>query len=84
MLATQTLPQAPLKQMSVEVTGELPEGCSAKDVILTILNTIGTGGGVGHVIEYRGDVIRNLSMDGRMTVLQHDHRGGRSRRPGRA
>lgn len=76
VLATQTLPQAPLKQMSVEVTGELPDGCSAKDVILTILNTIGTGGGVGHVIEYRGDVIRNLSMDGRMTVCNMTIEGG--------
>ncbi|MCY3921167.1 MAG: 3-isopropylmalate dehydratase large subunit, partial [Chloroflexi bacterium] len=76
VLATQTLPQAPLKQMSVEVTGELSEGCSAKDVILTILNTIGTGGGVGHVIEYRGDVIRELSMDGRMTVCNMTIEGG--------
>ena len=76
VLATQTLPQAPLKQMSVEVTGELPAGCSAKDVILTILNTIGTGGGVGHVIEYRGDVIRALSMEGRMTVCNMTIEGG--------
>ena len=76
VLATQTLPQAPLKQMSIEVTGELPERCAAKDVILTILNTIGTGGGVGHVIEYRGDVIRNLSMDGRMTVCNMTIEGG--------
>ena len=76
VLATQTLPQAPLKQMSIEVTGELPNGCSAKDVILTILNRIGTGGGVGHVIEYRGDVIRGLSMDGRMTVCNMTIEGG--------
>ena len=76
MLATQTLPQAPLKQMSIEVTGELPGGCSAKDVILTILNRIGTGGGVGHVIEYRGAVIRGLSMDGRMTVCNMTIEGG--------
>ncbi len=76
VLATQTLPQAPLKQMSVEVNGELPQGCSAKDVILTILNTIGTGGGVGHVIEYRGDVIRALSMEGRMTVCNMTIEGG--------
>ena len=62
--------------MSVEVTGELPQGCSAKDVILTILNTIGTGGGVGHVIEYRGDVIRGLSMEGRMTVCNMTIEGG--------
>ena len=76
VLATQTLPQAPLKQMSIEMTGELPGGCSAKDVILTILNRIGTGGGVGHVIEYRGDVIRGLSMDGRMTVCNMTIEGG--------
>ena len=76
VLATQTLPQAPLKQMSIEVAGELPGGCSAKDVILTILNRIGTGGGVGHVIEYRGDVIRGLSMDGRMTVCNMTIEGG--------
>ena len=76
VLATQTLPQAPLKQMSIEVTGELPSGCSAKDVILTILNRIGTGGGVGHVIEYRGAVIRGLSMDGRMTVCNMTIEGG--------
>ena len=76
VLATQTLPQAPLKQMSIEVSGELPNGCSAKDVILTILNRIGTGGGVGHVIEYRGDVIRGLSMDGRMTVCNMTIEGG--------
>lgn len=76
VLATQTLPQAPLKQMSVEVAGQLPDGCAAKDVILTILNRIGTGGGVGHVIEYRGDVIRNLSMDGRMTVCNMTIEGG--------
>ena len=68
VLATQTLPQAPLQQMSVEVTGVLPAGCTAKDVILTILNRIGTSGGVGHVIEFRGEVIRNLSMEGRLTV----------------
>ena len=76
VLATQTLPQAPLKQMSIEVTGDLPNGCSAKDVILTILNRIGTGGGVGHVIEYRGAVIRGLSMDGRMTVCNMTIEGG--------
>ena len=76
VLATQTLPQAPLKQMSVEVTGELPAGCAAKDVILTILNRIGVGGGVGHVIEYRGDVIRGLSMEGRMTVCNMTIEGG--------
>ena len=68
VLATQTLPQKPLKQMSVEVNGELAAGCTAKDVILGIINALGVGGGVGHVVEYRGDTIRNLSMEGRMTV----------------
>ena len=68
VLATQTLPQQALKQMSVEVTGTLPAGCTAKDVILAIINRIGVDGGVGHVVEYRGDVIRELSMEGRMTV----------------
>ena len=54
VLATQTLPQHPAKTMAVTVEGELPEGVGAKDVILAIINRIGTGGGVGHVIEYRG------------------------------
>ncbi|HKS90597.1 MAG TPA: aconitase family protein, partial [Tepidiformaceae bacterium] len=66
VLATQTLPQAKPKTMSVEVSGELHPGVTAKDVILAIINKIGVSGGVGHVIEYRGDVIRGLSMEGRM------------------
>jgi 3-isopropylmalate/(R)-2-methylmalate dehydratase large subunit len=68
VLATQTLPQARPGQMAVTVEGELPRGCSAKDVILGIIHRIGTGGGVGHVIEYRGTTIRGLSMEGRMTI----------------
>ena len=68
VLATQTLPQARPGTMAVEVDGELPAGVSAKDVILAIIARIGTGGGVGHVIEYRGSAIRSLSMEGRMTV----------------
>ena len=68
VLATQTLRQARPKTMSVEVTGALGPGITAKDVILAIINHIGVHGGIGHVIEYRGDVIRNLSMEGRMTV----------------
>ncbi len=68
VLATQTLPQSRPKWMSVEVDGELPAGVTAKDVILAIIGTIGTGGGLGHVIEYRGSAIRALSMEGRMTV----------------
>ena len=68
VLATQTLPQAPAKTMAITVDGDLPAGCSAKDVILGIINRIGTGGGVGHVLEYRGSAIRALSMEGRMTI----------------
>jgi 3-isopropylmalate/(R)-2-methylmalate dehydratase large subunit len=68
VLATQTLPQSRPKWMSVTVEGELPPGVTAKDVILAIIGEIGTGGGIGHVIEYRGSAIRALSMEGRMTV----------------
>ena len=68
VLATQTHPQAPAKTMAITVDGDLPAGCSAKDVILGIINRIGTGGGVGHVLEYRGSAIRALSMEGRMTI----------------
>jgi len=68
VLATQTLPQVKPKTMSVEVTGELGPGVTAKDVILAIIAEIGVDGGVGHVIEYRGEAIRSLSMEGRLTV----------------
>jgi 3-isopropylmalate/(R)-2-methylmalate dehydratase large subunit len=68
VLATQTLPQRRPKTMAVEVDGELGEGVSAKDVTLAIIGRLGTGGGIGHVIEYRGSTIRALSMEGRMTV----------------
>jgi 3-isopropylmalate/(R)-2-methylmalate dehydratase large subunit len=68
VLATQTLPQHPPKTMAIEVEGSLAAGATAKDVILAIIGAIGTGGGVGHVIEYRGSAIRALSMEGRMTV----------------
>ena len=68
VLASQTLPQAKPAQMAVNVTGDLPYGVSAKDLILAVIAQIGTGGGVGHVIEYRGEAIRQLSMAGRMTV----------------
>jgi 3-isopropylmalate/(R)-2-methylmalate dehydratase large subunit len=68
VLATQTLPQAKPRTMAVEVNGELHPGCTAKDVILSIIQKIGVSGGVGYVVEYRGDVIRNLSMEGRMTI----------------
>jgi 3-isopropylmalate/(R)-2-methylmalate dehydratase large subunit len=68
VLATQTLPQRRPKTMAVEVDGVLSPGVSAKDVTLAVIGRIGTGGGIGHVIEYRGSVIRALSMEGRMTV----------------
>src|SRR5580765_3321153 len=68
VLATQTLIQRKPKTMSVEVTGKLPDHITAKDVILAIIGKIGVGGGIGHVIEYRGDTIWNLSMEGRMTI----------------
>jgi 3-isopropylmalate/(R)-2-methylmalate dehydratase large subunit len=68
VLATQTLPQVRPGWMAVTVDGDLPAGVTAKDVILAIIGRIGTGGGIGHVIEYRGSAIRSLSMEGRMTV----------------
>ena len=68
VLATQTLPQSRPKWMSVTVDGDTPAGVTAKDIILAIIGKIGTGGGIGHVIEYRGSAIRALSMEGRMTV----------------
>src|ERR671916_25584 len=68
VLATQTLPQTRPKTMAVNVDGDLPAGVTAKDIILAIIGEIGTGGGIGHVIEYRGSTIRSLSMEGRMTI----------------
>jgi 3-isopropylmalate/(R)-2-methylmalate dehydratase large subunit len=68
VLATQTLPHRRPATMSIAVEGDLPSGVSAKDVILGIIARIGTNGGVGHVLEYRGSAIRSLSMEGRMTV----------------
>jgi 3-isopropylmalate/(R)-2-methylmalate dehydratase large subunit len=76
VLATQTLPQARPRTMAVEVNGALPGGVTAKDVILAIIRTIGVGGGIGHVIEYRGETIRGLSMEGRMTVCNMSIEGG--------
>jgi 3-isopropylmalate/(R)-2-methylmalate dehydratase large subunit len=76
VLATQTLPQARPKTMAVTVEGELPADVTAKDLMLGILNRIGTGGGVGHVIEYRGEAVRSLSMEGRMTVCNMSIEGG--------
>ena len=68
VLATQTLLQKKSKTMEVRVNGTLPLGVTAKDVILAIIGKIGTAGGTGYVIEFTGDVIRSLSMEGRMTV----------------
>jgi 3-isopropylmalate/(R)-2-methylmalate dehydratase large subunit len=68
VLATQTLPQQKAKTMAVTVRGAAPAGVTAKDIVLTIVNRLGTGGGAGYVIEYRGDAITDLSMEGRMTV----------------
>ncbi|HET6209253.1 MAG TPA: 3-isopropylmalate dehydratase large subunit [Jatrophihabitans sp.] len=68
VLATQTLPLAPFKTMAVNLEGTLPAGVSPKDAVLAVIATIGTGGGQGYVIEYRGEAIRNMSMEGRLTV----------------
>ncbi|UYN84863.1 MAG: 3-isopropylmalate dehydratase large subunit [Microcella sp.] len=68
VLATQTLPLKPFKTMAITVEGELKPGVTAKDIILAVIATIGTGGGQGYVLEYRGSAIRSLSMDGRMTI----------------
>jgi len=68
VLATQTLPQQKAKTMSVTVNGTAPVGVTAKDIVLAIVARLGTGGGAGYVIEYRGEAIRALSMEGRMTV----------------
>jgi 3-isopropylmalate/(R)-2-methylmalate dehydratase large subunit len=68
VLATQTLPQQRPKTMAVTVDGRLPEGVSAKDLVLTLIAAVGTGGGQGYVVEYRGEAIRALSMEARMTI----------------
>ena len=68
VLATQTIPQQRARTMAVTVEGRLAAGVSAKDLVLAIIGRLGTGGGAGHVIEYRGEAIRALSMEGRMTV----------------
>ena len=68
VLATQTLPLKPFKTMAITVEGALPEGVTAKDLILAVIARIGTGGGQGYVLEYRGEAIRSLSMEARMTI----------------
>jgi 3-isopropylmalate/(R)-2-methylmalate dehydratase large subunit len=76
VLATQTLPQARPRTLAIEVEGSLPIGTTAKDLILHILGVIGVDGGVGQVIEYRGQAIRDLSMEARMTVCNMSIEGG--------
>jgi 3-isopropylmalate/(R)-2-methylmalate dehydratase large subunit len=76
VLATQTLIQQKAKNMLVRVDGSLPAGVAAKDIILAIIGEIGTAGGTGHVIEYAGEAIRALSMEGRMTVCNMSIEGG--------
>jgi 3-isopropylmalate/(R)-2-methylmalate dehydratase large subunit len=68
VLATQTLPQARPRTMAVTVNGTLPEGVTAKDLVLTLIAKVGTGGGQGFIVEYRGEAIRALSMEARMTI----------------
>ena len=84
VLATQTLLLSPSRTMEVRVDGSLGFGVSAKDVVLAIIGRIGAAGGTGHVIEFTGEVIRALSVEGRLTVSQHEHRGWRAVRPDRA
>jgi 3-isopropylmalate/(R)-2-methylmalate dehydratase large subunit len=76
VLATQTLRQVKPAAMAVTVDGDLPAGCTAKDLVLGIIRTLGVGGGAGSVIEYRGSAIRGLSMEGRMTVCNMTIEGG--------
>ncbi|WP_338608474.1 3-isopropylmalate dehydratase large subunit [Pelagibacterium nitratireducens] len=76
VLATQTLIQTKAKNMRVTVNGSLPDGVTAKDIILAIIGEIGTAGGNGHVIEFAGQAIRELSMEGRMTVCNMTIEGG--------
>ncbi|HEX3925237.1 MAG TPA: aconitase family protein, partial [Streptosporangiaceae bacterium] len=76
VLATQTMRQVKPAAMAVTVDGELPPECTAKDLVLGIIRALGTGGGVGSVIEYRGAAVRALSMQGRMTVCNMSIEGG--------
>ncbi len=76
VLATQTLIQQKAKNMRVRVDGKLPDGVTAKDIILAIIGEIGTAGGTGHVIEYCGEAIEALSMEGRMTICNMSIEGG--------
>ena len=68
VLATQTLPQKKPRMMAVNINGDLPPGVTAKDVVLALIAKVGTGGGQGYIVEYRGSTIEQLSMEGRMTI----------------
>ena len=76
VLATQTLPQRRQRTMAIDLDGVPPEGVTAKDVVLAIIARIGTGGGIGHILEYRGEAVRRLSMEGRMTICNMSIEGG--------
>lgn len=76
VLATQTLRARKMKNMAINVSGELPDDVSAKDLALHIIATIGTAGGTGHVMEFRGEAVRNLDMEGRMTLCNLSIEGG--------
>ena len=76
MLATQTLRAQPSKNMRVTVNGKLPDGVTAKDIALAVIARIGTAGGTGYVIEYAGEAVRGLSMEGRMTLCNLTIEGG--------
>src|ERR1700735_2453270 len=76
VLATQCLSQAKSKTMKIDVQGKRPNGVTAKDIILAIIGKIGIGGGNGHVLEYTGDAVRGLSMEGRMTMCNMSIEGG--------
>ncbi|MFC5061441.1 3-isopropylmalate dehydratase large subunit [Actinomycetospora atypica] len=79
VLATQTLPLRPFKTMAIEISGDLRPGVTAKDVILKVISQIGTGGGAGYVLEYRGEAVRNMSMEARMTMCNMSiEAGGRA------
>ena len=80
VLATQTLPQRRPSPIAVTVEGRMPEGVTAKDLALAVIGRIGTGGGFGHVIEYRGEAVRALTIEGRMTLCNMSIEGGA--RPG--
>ena len=79
VLATQTLPLTPFKTMAINIEGELQPGVTAKDVVLAVIAKIGTGGGQGYVLEYRGSAIRALSMEARMTICNMSIEAGARR-----